>query len=1167
MRRIGRWLAGALLALPLIIILVPAIAVVGLNTATGRAFAQREINHIAGPDVRINGLGGHFPADIKIASLRLADAKGVYARAQGLELRWRPERLLQRRLSVIALTARSISVSRRPAAGKKSKGGMSLPKFHARIRRIEIDSLRLGSALVGQNLDFHVIGAGDFSDLTRFWLSFEASTPGNAAHYALHARIDQNRVAMRLQVAEPPHGLIGRLLGPKIDGPLALNMRIRGPRDAAALQFQAAAGAAKLHGTGMLRLEQNDPRADIRLEIPTLAPIGAITGQKFAGSAALHLIAGQHAHGATRLAMTGDIGLTTAPHGLAGLIGPHARFALRVSRQNKTLNIESFQLIGAQCSAAAHGSIGAAGLRLGARLHLAQVGVLAPGLSGAVSAQAHIIGPVKDFALDLQLTGDVARRGVASGPFKITLQAQHLPHAPQGTLKGSGLLENTPLAVQAAFSSTPHTGARLIITRAIWRSLNATANLALAPGASLPTGTAMLRIGRLGDFAAFAPVPLHGGLRGDFTHSDAKNFTLNLTAVNVIAAPQLGRINASLHAQGTLRALAFRALANSLALFHAPGRLSLAGVLDVTNRRASLTQLDVQWRRVAVRLLGPAQILTRPAIAVQHLALALNGGRISLDGTLGPAMRIDLTARNLPADLADMAAPGLRATGTLSATARLHGSRQAPAGDVTLTARGLKLQSGTAAGLPAVNMTAHARLAGRAADVAVSLGAGPELSLTADGRVPLQAAGNFDLRVTGRADLALANPILSAKGSMVQGIVSTRMLLSGNARAPRANGTFTLANGSVENISSGLSLTQISAQVRAMGQEVRLQSLHATAGQGSITGHGVVDLGQPGLPIRLSLAAHRATPIASDLVTVTLDGALTLAGELRHTLALSGKLKIDSAEINIPKSLPPSVANLPIIYAGQKPPQPPTPLPAVKLDLDIAGGSRIFVRGDGLFADLGGNLRILGTAAKPVPQGSARLIRGNFSLAGTNLQFTQGNIGFNGDGFMPTLDLEATSTTSTNATVTLIVGGTAAKPTITLSSVPPLPSDEILAQLLFRQSASTLSPFQAASLAAALAQLSGAGGGVSPLNKVRNALGLDQLSLGGSGSGPPTLNAGRYVAPGVYVGASQATNGQGTQANVQINLYKGLQLQTTTGASGTGTGNASSVGLTYQFNY
>jgi translocation and assembly module TamB len=239
----------------------------------------------------------------------------------------------------------------------------------------------------------------------------------------------------------------------------------------------------------------------------------------------------------------------------------------------------------------------------------------------------------------------------------------------------------------------------------------------------------------------------------------------------------------------------------------------------------------------------------------------------------------------------------------------------------------------------------------------------------------------------------------------------------------------------------------------------------------------------------------------------------------------------------------------------------------VRLDLTIRATNRIFVRGDGLFAELGGKLTISGTAADPDPEGGFTLIRGDFSLAGRNLQFTQGTVGFNGGGFIPTLDLEATAVNST-VTSTLIVGGTAAAPTITLTSTPPLPSDEILANLLFGTGTQSLTPFQAASLAAALAQLSGVGGGANPLDSVRSALGLDELSLGGSGNGPPSIQAGRYVAPGIYVGAQQATNGQGTQATVEINLYKGLKLNTATGTSASGgAGASSSVGLTYQFNY
>jgi translocation and assembly module TamB len=107
--------------------------------------------------------------------------------------------------------------------------------------------------------------------------------------------------------------------------------------------------------------------------------------------------------------------------------------------------------------------------------------------------------------------------------------------------------------------------------------------------------------------------------------------------------------------------------------------------------------------------------------------------------------------------------------------------------------------------------------------------------------------------------------------------------------------------------------------------------------------------------------------------------------------------------------------------------------------------------------------------------------------------------------------------------------------------------------------------------------VSGIGGGADPLAGVRKGLGLDRLSVGAaSGNGPgATVEAGKYVANGVYVGTKQGTSG-GTQAQVQIDLTKHLKLETQLGTGGQpATGSAvtpdndpgSSIGLTYQFEY
>jgi translocation and assembly module TamB len=156
---------------------------------------------------------------------------------------------------------------------------------------------------------------------------------------------------------------------------------------------------------------------------------------------------------------------------------------------------------------------------------------------------------------------------------------------------------------------------------------------------------------------------------------------------------------------------------------------------------------------------------------------------------------------------------------------------------------------------------------------------------------------------------------------------------------------------------------------------------------------------------------------------------------------------------------------------------------------------------------------------------------------------------------------------------TLTVSGTAKDPKITLSSVPDMPQDEILAQLLFNTSTAKLSPFQLAEIAAALASMSGATGTFDPLERLRNTFGLDRLSVGSSNTGNPTLEAGSYLARGVYLGAKQSASGGGTQATVQVDLAKGLKLETTAGSgttSATGStsnADAASVGLTYQFEY
>ncbi|MDD2877871.1 MAG: translocation/assembly module TamB domain-containing protein [Acidiphilium sp.] len=653
-----------------------------------------------------------------------------------------------------------------------------------------------------------------------------------------------------------------------------------------------------------------------------------------------------------------------------------------------------------------------------------------------------------------------------------------------------------------------------------------------------------------------------GGLGGNarITANGSIRPTLDLTtSVQNLPASLVRAADPKLAAHGMISATAH--ITGSLAAPTGTINLDARGLGVASGPGAGLPAANIIARET---LLGHAMRGT--------IAASLGTARLDLKGTAPLSMTgpLTLTAAltNVSATLVHAVDPQFDARGTINAHAKLSGTPRAPRGTIDLTARGMRLLNGTAASLPAANLTAHETLLGQSARGTAHLTVGTRADLNLDGTVPLTKTGAINLAITGHTDLRLVDPITEAQGTRITGIITPDLHLGGTVAAPQASGRLTLAGGSVENVTSGLDLTQIDALVTAAGQTVTLDHLTATAGHGTIIGHGTIGLQAP-MPIDIRIALAKASPITSDIITETLGGMVAITGAMKTAMKLGGTIDIDTANIEIPKGLPPSVTTLNIIRPGVKPPPPPAPPPPIGLDLNVIAKNQVFIRGDGIFANLGGTLHLAGTAEHPIPSGGFQLIRGYFTLGGKNLKFTKGTIDFNGNGFMPALDLEASNTSPDGTTATLSVTGTPTAPKITLSSSPTLPSDEVLAHLLYGSGTQSLSAFQAVSLAASLAQLAGIGGdGSGPLGGVRKALGLDELSLGSGtkGSSAPTVNAGRYVAPGVYVGAEQSASGQGSTAKVEINLYKGLKLDTKVGTGG-GTDNGQSIGLKYQFNY
>jgi translocation and assembly module TamB len=567
------------------------------------------------------------------------------------------------------------------------------------------------------------------------------------------------------------------------------------------------------------------------------------------------------------------------------------------------------------------------------------------------------------------------------------------------------------------------------------------------------------------------------------------------------------------------------------------------------------------------------------------------GGRLKLQGFWSEAeIALNATLSALPiAPFAALVAPEAKLAGTLSGQATLKGTAAEPRFDIRLESPAITSAVPAARGVPPLRLVASATGNGAGAEMRASLNGGTAVRLAATARIAaLSADAPLSGNITGQVDLgSLAQPLLAAGAQRVGGIANLNLRLEGSLAAPRLGGQANIANGSFRDLQHGISLNEIAAAITAEGERLNLTRFSArTAGGGSLNGTGSLDLGKPRLPFELRLRADAARPVDSDLGSATLDGDVRFAGEALGESRLSGKLLVRRAELRIPDRLPPTVRRLPgVREVGQRPPGVPAlasptrtqaearRLPPIALDLTIDAPRAIFLRGRGLDAELGGEVKLGGTLDAPHLDGGFMLRRGTLAVLDRRLNLSRANITFGAGGLMPNLDVLATARAD-DVDVNVAVEGPARDPKISFTSNPELPADEVLARLLFGRRGGDLSPFQMVQLAQALAGATGrplpGPGGL--MERIRRTLALDRLSIGQEKEGEQragqepgsTLETGRYVADGVFLGLKQSADGGPPRVGVQIDLMPRLRLEAESGGNSLA---GDRVGIAFEYEY
>ena len=1168
------WVAGGLFAVGFALTVLAGGLLLGANTEAGRAFMGRAISGLTGGQVRVSGFAGHFPDDFRVGRLELADEGGSWLRAENLALRWSPRRLLAGELAVQSLSAGRVTLARLPADGAagSGSGSFALP-LPVRVERLLVGRIEIAKPVIGIAAAFTLDGHADVPSLERAAGALSLRRLEKPGEYRLDARQDGAGLHARLSVSEQDDGLLAAIAGIPELGPVSADATADGPAEALASRVVLDAGPLHAEADGTIQLVRQT--GDMVVVVNDIAPLAAFAGLDLQGATRLNVHVGLSGP-VTHLAADGTLALTGGPARLPVLIGRDAKLHVEAELRGDNIGLTRFSLAGEAATASAKGSLTGDTLALDWTIGLPKLPVLVPTLDGALEVAGRLSGPLTDLAASADVSGTVVPAGVPGGAIKAHVEAHGLPDAPNGTVIATGEFAGAPLDVALELASHADGSLQGKIQRAVWRSAQATGTLSLPAGTQVPLGRIDLKMDRLSDLAPLLGRPLSGAVTATLD-STPQRASLNLEArgAGFPGAGAAGMVKLSASIPDPARPVAdVKLSADAVRVTGIPDPIGLTanGQVDILARQATIAALNASWNREQLRLLNPVRVSFASAIEIDRLRLGLRQAVLEASGRVSPALDLTASLRGVTPEVAALFVPGLEGDGTLRADARLTGSPARPSGTVRVEATGLRPHSGPARGLPAGQLNVTATLADGRASIDARLTAGTA-SLTVNGTAPV-GAGPIDLRADGSVNLAMLEPLVSAAGRRIGGQASLRANLRGTMAEPRLEGQVGLSNGLIQDYTTGLHLTAIAATLHGDGNTLRIDTFTGRAGpnQGRVDLAGSIGILAPGMPIDLTLTARNARPLSNDLLTATLDADLALRGQAASELTLSGTIKLLRADIRVPERLPASIPVLNVIRPGAKPAPPPSPGPDIRLGVTLNAPREIFVRGRGLDAELGGIVHLTGTLANPLPDGRFQLRRGDFSLAGQTITFTKGEIGFDGGSLTdPSLNFLA-SRTGNSVTANLAVTGSASKPKITLSSSPPLPQDEILSELLLGRSAATLQPLELAQIATALASLTGATPGFDPLNTVRTELGLDRLSIGNNGGGGSTLDAGRYIAPGIYIGARQSLTGNGTQSVVQIDITKSLKVEGTVGTgTASATGNEASQGtgiaVIYQRDY
>lgn len=420
-------------------------------------------------------------------------------------------------------------------------------------------------------------------------------------------------------------------------------------------------------------------------------------------------------------------------------------------------------------------------------------------------------------------------------------------------------------------------------------------------------------------------------------------------------------------------------------------------------------------------------------------------------------------------------------------------------------------------------------------------------TLNDDGRIDARIVTGWDGYAPLTGDIALDTDELTWMELFSPDIVdpkgrlSGRIALSGTRAQPLLGGQARLSGFTTELPALALSLQQGEATLDALPDGSARITGKLRSGDGTLDINGTLGWRGTDTPLVLKLSGDNVLLSDTRDLHAVASPDVTLRYAVGQPFEVTGTVTVPEARIDLERldqgvSASPDVVVLDPINTERN---ASTPL---QMDLTLALGDDVSLKGFGLDGQLSGRLRVLARPGREMVASGALEVDGRYRAYGQRLDITQGEMLWNNSPIAdPLLNLRAEREVGA-VTAGVRVSGRASAPQASVWSDPATSQSEALSYLALGRPLSSITGDEGKQLDAASAALSA--GGSLLASQLGARIGLDDAGVMESRAlGSSVVGIGKHLSPRLYVSYGVALAGNAQVLTLKYLLRRGFDIE------------------------